>query len=141
MAEPARALDRIDTAPAFDAAAVAAIDAQLAALDTPQMLQHLLRSIVPGRVAVVSSFGAESAVLLHLIAGIDRDLPLVFVNTRRMAERAARHLGERLGGRDLQVSLPRVHRLRRAERARRGAGRPRRLSGVHLRHTRGGAPV
>jgi len=34
-----------------------------------------------GRVAVVSSFGAESAVLLHMVAGIDRATPVLFIDT------------------------------------------------------------
>lgn len=114
MAELARTLDRIDTAPAFDAAAVAAVDAQLAGLDTPEMLQQLLRSIVPGRVAVVSSFGAESAVLLHLIASIDRDVPLIFVNTQKMFGDTLAYrdeLAERLGFTDLRVVRPDPYRL------------------------------
>lgn len=109
MAERARALDRIDTAPAFDAAAVAAVDAQLIGLDTAAMLQLLLRSIVPGRVALVSSFGAESAVLLHLIATIDCDVPLIFVNTQKMFGDTLAYrdeLAERLGFTDLRVVRP-----------------------------------
>jgi phosphoadenosine phosphosulfate reductase len=35
----------------------------------------------PGEVAVVSSFGAESAVLLHMAAGIDPDIPVLFLDT------------------------------------------------------------
>lgn len=34
-----------------------------------------------GRIAAVSSFGAESAVLLHLIARIDRGAPVLFIDT------------------------------------------------------------
>jgi phosphoadenosine phosphosulfate reductase len=37
-----------------------------------------------GRVAVVSSFGAESAVLLDLVAQVDRFVPVLFVNTGRL---------------------------------------------------------
>jgi len=33
------------------------------------------------RLALVSSFGAESAVLLHLAAGIDRNIPILFLDT------------------------------------------------------------
>jgi phosphoadenosine phosphosulfate reductase len=43
----------------------------------------LVRHEFPGRVAVVSSFGAESAVLLHLVAGIDSSLPVIFLDTLR----------------------------------------------------------
>lgn len=34
-----------------------------------------------GPVALVSSFGADSAVLLHMVAQIDRSLPVIFIDT------------------------------------------------------------
>lgn len=34
-----------------------------------------------GRIAAVSSFGAESAVLLHLVSRIDRAAPVIFIDT------------------------------------------------------------
>jgi phosphoadenosine phosphosulfate reductase len=53
-----------------------------------------------GRVAIVSSFGAESAVLLHRVAAVRRDLPVLFVDTGWLfaetlayAEDLSRHLG------------------------------------------------
>ncbi len=109
MAEPARALDRIDTAPAFDAEAVAAVAAQIDGLDTVPMLERLLRDIVPARTAMVSSFGAESAVLLHLVSTIDRSVPLIFVNTQKMFGDTLAYrdeLAERLGFTDLRVVRP-----------------------------------
>lgn len=48
---------------------------------------ELLRSMTrafPGRIAAVSSFGAESAVLLHLLASIDRTMPVIFVDTGKL---------------------------------------------------------
>ena len=36
------------------------------------------------RIAVVSSFGAESSVLLHLVASVSRDIPVVFIDTLRL---------------------------------------------------------
>jgi len=33
------------------------------------------------RLALVSSFGAESAVLLHMASQIDRSLPVIFIDT------------------------------------------------------------
>jgi len=36
---------------------------------------------MPGRLAVVSSFGAESAVLLKFVADVDRALPVLFLDT------------------------------------------------------------
>ena len=37
-----------------------------------------------GRIALVSSFGAESAVLLHMVAGIDRSTPVIFLDTGKL---------------------------------------------------------
>jgi phosphoadenosine phosphosulfate reductase len=48
-----------------------------------EVLAAALRGLFPGRIAVVSSFGAESAVLLHLVAAIDRATPVLFVDTGR----------------------------------------------------------
>jgi len=114
MAKAARDLDRIDAAPAFNAAAVEALEARFAGVRTDEMLQHLLRSILPGRAAVVSSFGAESAVLLHLVATIDRSVPLIFVNTQKMFGETLAYrdeLAERLGFTDLRVVRPDPYRL------------------------------
>jgi phosphoadenosine phosphosulfate reductase len=38
----------------------------------------------PGKVALVSSFGAESAVLLHMISRIRPDLPILFLDTGKL---------------------------------------------------------
>jgi phosphoadenosine phosphosulfate reductase len=58
----AREIDVIDTAPAFTAADVAALEARFAGVATDVWLPELLNELT-GRVAVVSSFGTESAVL------------------------------------------------------------------------------
>jgi phosphoadenosine phosphosulfate reductase len=47
----------------------------------------------PGALAAVSSFGADSAVLLHMIARIDPALPVIFLET-------GKHFGETLDYRD-----------------------------------------
>lgn len=48
----------------------------------------LLRSVLAeqrfGQIAAVSSFGAESAVLLHLIAEVDPAAPVLFIDTRML---------------------------------------------------------
>jgi len=36
-----------------------------------------------GRIALVSSFGAESAALLHLVASVDRSTPVLFIDTNK----------------------------------------------------------
>jgi len=109
MAEPARVPDVIDTAPAFTAEDAARLNARYAGVDTQTMLADLLAGELKGRVAAVSSFGAESAVLLDMVAKVDRDVPVIFVNTQKifgetLAYRDA--LAERLGFTDLRVFRP-----------------------------------
>jgi len=38
----------------------------------------------PRRVAIVSSFGTESAVLLHLAARVDKSIPVIFMDTEKL---------------------------------------------------------
>ena len=107
MAKAARVLDVIDTAPAWTLADVAALEARFAGVDAATMLRVLLGELA-GRVATVSSFGAESAVLLHLVAEVDPSVPVLFVNTQKM-------FGETLAYRDalaeqLRLTDLRVHR-------------------------------
>ncbi|MDP1750392.1 MAG: phosphoadenylyl-sulfate reductase, partial [Reyranella sp.] len=65
-----------------------------------EVLSVALRDVFPGKVAVVSSFGAESAVLLHLVAAVDPATPVLFIDTGRhfvetiaYRDRLAGHLG------------------------------------------------
>ena len=97
MAEPARRIDTLDTAPRFTAAQADALNARFAGVATHEMLAELLREGLAGRIAAVSSFGAESAVLLHLIASVDRDVPVLFLDT-------GKHFPETLAYRDELVA-------------------------------------
>jgi phosphoadenosine phosphosulfate reductase len=54
-----------------------------AGLTAQQMLSRLLHGGVAGRVAVISSFGAEAACLLSLVASRDPSTPVVFLDTRK----------------------------------------------------------
>jgi len=45
--------------------------------------EHLLRRF-PGKIALVSSFGTESAILLHMIAQIDKATPVIFLETGKL---------------------------------------------------------
>lgn len=61
-----------------------------------QVLSAALGELFRGRIAVVSSFGAESAVLLHMVAAIDAATPILFIDT-------GRHFAETLDYRDLLI--------------------------------------
>lgn len=93
MAEAARRVDVLHTGPRFTAAEVDALNLRFADVPTIAMLRTVLREGLAGDVAVVSSFGAESAVLLHLIATIDRSVPVLFLDT-------GKHFPETLAYRD-----------------------------------------
>ncbi len=113
MADAARRHDVIDLAPAFAAADVDAFAARYAGVDTQALVAGVLADL-HGRVAAVSSFGAESAVLLHLIAQVDKSVPVVFVNTQKMFGETLAYrdeLAERLGLTDLRVYRPDPIRL------------------------------
>src|SRR5260370_37968515 len=62
-----------------------------------QVLKAALREVFPGKAGVVSSFGAESAVLLHLVAAIAPSTPVLFIDT-------GRHFPETLSYRDRLVA-------------------------------------
>lgn len=48
------------------------------------VLSYAINDPEVGRVALVSSFGAESVVLLHMISLIDCDLPILFIDTQML---------------------------------------------------------
>jgi phosphoadenosine phosphosulfate reductase len=84
MASPARKLDIIDARPVFTQADADALNARFAGVDAQTMLSTLFAEGLLGRVAVVSSFGTESAVLLALVARADPAMPVIFVDTLKM---------------------------------------------------------
>ncbi len=107
MADAARRIDVI--APAVTAAQAEAMAARFAGVPAAAMLAELLTGELAGQVAAVSSFGAESAVLLHMIAAVDRAVPVIFTDTAKMfAETLAYRdaLVDRLGLTDLRVYRP-----------------------------------
>jgi phosphoadenosine phosphosulfate reductase len=59
-----------------------------------------------GRLPLVSSFGAESVALLHLTAMVDRDLPVIFIDTEMLFTETLiyqQEVAERLGLRNLRI--------------------------------------
>ena len=95
-----RAVDVIDTGPSYTQADADALNARFAGVDVGEMLKELFAEGTLGRVAVVSSFGTESAVLLHLVATADPTVPVIFVDTLKMFQETLDYRGtltERLG--------------------------------------------
>lgn len=65
-------------------ARLARITADIEGLDTHAMLAHMLEKEFPGQIALTSSFGAESSVLLALLSEVDRNVPVVFLDTQKL---------------------------------------------------------
>lgn len=77
--------------------------------DAQTVLRHALDDVQLGKIALVSSFGAESVVLLHMLSEIDKDAPVIFLDTEMLfAETLTyqREVAEHLGLRDVRVITP-----------------------------------
>ena len=106
---PRRPRDVIEVRPAFSQGHADALNARFAGVDAATMLRELFAEQTLGRVAVVSSFGTESAVLLHLVTTADPSTRVIFVDTLKMfAETLAyrQMLIERLNIADSLVVTP-----------------------------------
>jgi len=79
-------LDAVTTAAAESTAHAAGLDALYGHLGPHAIIERAVTDLFPGAIAAVSSFGADSAVLLHMIAAIDRHLPIVFLDTGKHFE-------------------------------------------------------
>jgi phosphoadenosine phosphosulfate reductase len=87
-------------------------------LDGEALLRPFIEREFPGRVALVSSFGAEAAVLLHMVAAVDPDLPVIFLDTGKLFGETLRyrdHLARRLGLTDLRIVEPEAAGLAAAD--------------------------
>ncbi len=89
-----RTRDTLDLAPRFTEHDAVRLNRMFRGSTTIEMLEAVIRDGLAGDLAVVSSFGAESAVLLHLIASVDRHVPVLFLDT-------GKHFPETLAYRDL----------------------------------------
>lgn len=54
------------------------------ALDARKVLRLAIEDLFPGRIALVSSFGADSAILLHMVSEIDKATPVIFIDTLQL---------------------------------------------------------
>lgn len=93
-----RKIDIIDVAPRFTEADAVRLNNLFRGTDTQEMLRVLLKEHMLGDVALVSSFGAESVALLHLVASIDPSVPVIFLDT-------GKHFPETLAYRDQVTAL------------------------------------
>lgn len=96
------------------AAEAARLNARFAGRDARAVIDVAAHELFDHRIALVSSFGAESAVLLHLVASVDRDIPVIFLDTLRLFPETIAYrdeLAARLGLTDLRSVQPDPARL------------------------------
>jgi phosphoadenosine phosphosulfate reductase len=67
-------------------ARTAALNAALASASPEAVIEKAIEQVPAGRLAIVSSFGVESAVLLKYVADVDPGLPVLFIDTGMLFE-------------------------------------------------------
>jgi phosphoadenosine phosphosulfate reductase len=95
-------------------AEASALNARYGDRDPTEVITLSAEELYPGSIALVSSFGAESAVLLHLVAEVDRGLPVIFLDTGRLFAETFEYrtkLANRLGLTDVRTVSPDPERL------------------------------
>ena len=104
-----RKIDRIDTGPRFTEHDAVRLNRMFRGADTEEMLRSVIKDNLAGDITMVSSFGAESAALLHLVAQVDPGLPVQFLDTgKHFAETLAYRdeLAAKIGLTNLQILTP-----------------------------------
>ncbi len=105
-----------DADPALRAAAE--LDRRLADASPADVIAAALASVGRERLAVVSSFGTEAAVLLKIAADVDPAIPVVFLDTGWLFQETLEYrdlLIRRLGLRDVRTVSPDPARLAAAD--------------------------
>ena len=99
-------LDKASDAPVDPALAerVAALNTRFRHHSATEVMKGALRDA--GHIALVSSFGAESVVLLHMAAVIDRKVPVLFIDTEMLFAETLVYqseVSERLGLKNVRI--------------------------------------
>jgi phosphoadenosine phosphosulfate reductase len=102
-------------APADDARTEAArLNGRYGERDAHDVIALAVEKLFRDRIALVSSFGAESAVLLHLLSEVDPGVPVIFLDTGRLFAETLEYrtlLAGRLGLTDVRTVSPDPERL------------------------------
>ena len=86
-----------------------ALAATFAEASAQEILERAIHHEFKGEITLVSSFGAESAVLLHLVAQVAPETPVVFLDTQKHFAQTLsyrRKLANKLGLTDVRDILP-----------------------------------
>jgi phosphoadenosine phosphosulfate reductase len=88
---------------------LARLQAETGRRNAQEQIEFVLREEFAGETAVVSSFGSESAVLLHMVAEVDPTTPVLFINTGKLFGETLRYrdrLQDLLGLGDIRTLAP-----------------------------------
>ena len=99
-----RAIDRLDTGPRFTDQDAIRLNRMFRGTETEDWLRAVVEGNLVGDIALVSSFGAESAALLHLVSRVDDSIPILFLDT-------GKHFSETLAYRDELTDLLGLNRI------------------------------
>ncbi|WP_100260713.1 phosphoadenylyl-sulfate reductase [Qipengyuania seohaensis] len=99
-----RAIDRLDTGPRFTDQDAIRLNRMFRGSETEDWLRAVVEGNLVGDIALVSSFGAESAALLHLVSRVDDSIPILFLDT-------GKHFSETLAYRDELTDLLGLNRI------------------------------
>ena len=91
------------------AARAEALQERYGELDGEALLRVMLEWQYKGRIALVSSFGAEAAILLDMVAGIDPATPVIFIDSGKLFHHTLTYrdiLVRRLGLSDVRTIEP-----------------------------------
>lgn len=97
---------------------VAALNALYESMTPQKVLRHAITEAFVERICIVSSFGAESVILLHMIAQIDPSVPVICLNTGKLFGETLRYrdrLQAALGLTDIRAVAPHPDDLRASD--------------------------
>jgi phosphoadenosine phosphosulfate reductase len=85
------------------------LNERLAHWRTRDVLGEVVHREFAGHIALVSSFGADSVVLLHLAASVDPSIPVIFIDSGKIFGSTHRYRDEivaKLGLKDVRIARP-----------------------------------
>lgn len=88
---------------------LAPLNAGYEAMTAQEILRHAIHEQFVDRITIVSSFGAESVILLHMISQIEPSLPVIMLNTGKLFGETLRYrdrLQDKLKLTDVRTNFP-----------------------------------
>jgi phosphoadenosine phosphosulfate reductase len=87
-------------------------------MEANELLHMMIKEEFNGEIALVSSFGAGSALLLAIVAEVDNSIPVLFLDTKKHFPETLEYvetLGDKLGLKNLQMLTPREDLLEKTD--------------------------